>query len=230
MKSRILMSLLGLVLTLGSATAQTDKVPFNGLITDGLGTPLKRAKIYVDPKKYATSDKKGRFGLTNVQPNDTIHVVYKKRHFDIAVDGRKSLRIMIGDEINPQSIEDEKLVDLGYGYVKNREHTGVSNHITGEELVRSGYTNILQALQGRVPGLNVNTTNGVTGETSVSMRGINSFHLSTTPLYVVDNIVVNSLDGINLYDVDYVEVLKDASIYGAQGANGAILVVIKRGR
>lgn len=58
----------------------------------------------------------------------------------------------------------------------------------------------------------------------VSMRGTRSFTASGTPVYLIDNVVVNSFEGVNLNDVDYVEIMKDASIYGSNGANGAIIV------
>ncbi len=59
------------------------------------------------------------------------------------------------------------------------------------------------------------------------MRGLNSIKLSQTPLFIVDGIEVTTLTNVSVWDVDYVEVLKDASIYGSRGANGAILVHTK---
>lgn len=205
-------------------------VPFNGIVVDMLGQPLKGAKIYTLDKNFAAkSDKKGRFGLTNVSPTDTIHVIFKKTQYDIPVDGRKSMRVILGDQFIQEAVEDTELADLGYGYVKRRELLTPSNGITGEVLVRTGKTNVLAALQGLVPGLNIHTDSFGQGE-SVSMRGINSINLPTTPLYIVDGVEVHSLDFVNVYDVEYVEVLKDASIYGSRGANGAILVKTKRGK
>lgn len=63
---------------------------------------------------------------------------------------------------------------------------------------------------------------------SVVIRGINSINCSTEPLYVVDGVEVSSLDFVNIYDVESVEVMKDAFIYGSRGANGAILVKTKK--
>lgn len=210
---------------LAASTAVSAGEPFNGLIFDALGKPIKGAKIYItDSRRYATSDKEGRFGLTDVFPGDTLRVKVKKQLYNIPVDGRKAVRIYVGDELTgARSEADNALVDYGYGFVKKREYTGVSDGISGEELARTGQTSIIQALAGKVAGLDVHGN-------SVTIRGKKSFMLSNEPLYVVDGVIVNSFDGINIRDVDYVQVLKDASIYGSRGANGAIIVRTKGAR
>lgn len=212
-----------------NATAQDshERKPFNGMVQDVLGQPMRNVKIWVtNDRQYTMSDRKGRFGLTDVKATDTLHIKYKKQRYDIAVEGRKSMRIMIADE--PRVEEDQELVDMGYGFVRRREYTGVSNYISGEELRNTGRGSLLAALQGRVPGLNV-VTGPFPSDERVSMRGITSINLDNTPLFLVDGVIVESLDHINIYDVESVEVLKDASIYGARGANGAILVHTRRG-
>ena len=216
------LSLVILSITLALSTHADE--PFNGIIYDSQGKPMKNAKVYVnDSRRYATTDKKGQFGLTDVLADDTIHISVKKRKepYVIPVEGRKSMKIYLADE-NPRVEQDEELVNFGYGFVKRREYTGVSNGISGEELVRTGRTDILSALVGKVPGLDI-TPSGVT------IRGIHSLMLSNEPLYVVDGNIVANFYGINLRDVDHVEVLKDASIYGSRGAGGAILVFTKHG-
>lgn len=206
-----------------SAQNEAKTEPFNGIITDVAGNPIKGAKIFViNDKFFARSNKKGQFGLTNVLPTDTLHVLFQKQLYDIPVEGRKSIRIHLGDQLQAQ--EDDELVALGYGWIKRRESLQPSNGISGEVLVRMGRSNIMECLVGLVPGLSV-SPNG-----KALIRGISSINSPTDPLYVVDGMIVDSLDGINVYDVDHVEVLKDASIYGVQGANGAILVFTKRGK
>lgn len=221
-----------LACTFGLQAQAPQGVPFNGLVTDVAGTPLKGVKVYVlSERVFSRSDKKGRFGLTDVNPTDTLHLVYKKVLYDIPVDGRKSIRICLGDQLSPTAREDEELVNWGYGYVKKRESVQVSNGISGEELARTGRTNLLEALQGRVPGLSVTPSpRGLGDDPQVRMRGINSINLPTTPLYVVDGVQVSSLEFVNVMDVERVEVLKDASIYGVRGANGAIVVTTRLGK
>lgn len=206
-----------------STTAQSNKeVYFNGVITDIAGNPIKGAKIYTIDKNFASkSNKRGEFGLTNVQAEDTIHIIYMKQQYDIPVEGRKSIRIHLGDQLEAQ--EDEDLAALGYGFIKRRENLTPSSGISGEVLVRMGRYSVLECLRGLVAGLNI----GPDGKANI--RGINSLNAPQDPLYLIDDVQVDNLDFVNVYDVDHVEVLKDASIYGAQGANGAILVYTKRG-
>ena len=228
----LLLALLSLPLA-----AQQQGIPFNGIVSDISGTPIKGARIYISKARIARSDKQGRFGLTDVaatdtihiyfKKRDTIHIYFKKRTYDIPVEGRKSLRVRLGDQLQAQ--EDQELVNWGYGFVKKRESLEISNGISGEDLVRSGYTNITMALQGRVPGLVVNQTGRPGQDAELNIRGTNSFYADQTPLFVVDGMIVESLDFISVYDVDHIEVLKEASIYGSRGANGAILVTTKRG-
>lgn len=203
-------------------------VPFNGLLLDNTLQPVKKAKVYVrNPKRYATTDKQGRFGLTNVESDDTITIELKKKQMIyVPVDGRKSLKIILANEIGiaPKAEYDEDIANTGYGYVKRREYTGVSSGISGERLRATGERDILGALKGLVAGLSIT---GSRGNYTVNIRGQKSLMLSNEPLYMVDGVQINSLDHISLYDVDHVEVLKDASQYGVRGANGAILVTTK---
>ena len=202
------------------------EVPFNGLVLDREMKPKKGVKIYVnDPKRYASTDKKGRFGLTDVQPDDTLTlVVSKKESIRIPVDGCHGIRIMLVGNGRADAENDDEIANTGYGYVKRREFTGVSSGISGDRLRSTGSRDIMSALRGLVPGLVVN---GSPGNYDVTIRGKHSLMLSNEPLYMVDGVAVPSLDFLSLYDVDRVEVIKDASIYGSRGANGAILVTTK---
>lgn len=211
------------------AISRGQSVPFNGLLTDMNGHPLKNARVYVNShvKDYAMSNKLGQFGLTNVKPGDTLHVVVRNVIHSIPIDGKRSLSIRL-DNSNVQAEEDAQLVDIGFGYVSRREHTSASNYISGDELRKSGATTVIGSLQGRVPGLNIVGSTSAFGETKeISMRGTRSFTADSTPLFIIDSTVVPSFDGINLNDVDYVEVMKEASIYGSNGSNGAIILHTK---
>lgn len=204
--------------------AQEQKaVPFNGVVADILGQPLKGAKVWVvDPNYYTTTDKKGKFGLTNVQPTDTLHVKYKKQLYLIPVDTMKSVRVRLGDELKYEVRQDEELVNTGFGFVKRRESCNSSTGISGEVLVRTGRIDLMEALQGLVPGLTI-----INGKAVI--RGLATIYGSSDPLLIVDGVEVETLSYVNVYSVDRVEVLKDANLYGAKGANGAILVTTKRG-
>lgn len=204
-------------------------VPFNGVIVDVNNNPVKRARIYVtDENRYAQSDKQGRFGLTDVKSTDTLHVKYRNELYAIPVDGLKSIRIRLADQSQYSAVGDDQLVSIGYDYVKTREQFSAGSSITGEDLVKTGRHDLVEALQGLVPGLRI--TRGEYGEgAQANIRNSASLNGNTNALYVVDGVIVESLFGINVYAVDHVEILKEANIYGAQGGNGAIVVYTKRG-
>lgn len=210
--------------------AQGRKVPFNGLILDKNSSPIKNARIYVHSEKdYAQSNKEGQFGLVNVLPTDTLKVVVKKKLYLIPVEGKRSIRIILVDQHNIQTAEDQSLASQGFGYVPRRERTTASNFISGDELRNSGYHDVISALQGRVAGLNI-TGSGVGNnhDQDVNIRGNRSIMASNTPLYYIDSMKVPNFEGLNLNDVDYVEIMKDGSAFGSEGAGGVIIVHVKR--
>jgi len=135
---------------------------------------------------------------------------------DLVLDGRD---MMPG--YNPETPDGEKEIDVGYATVKKRNLTTDVGYINGQADENSGYTNIYDMIRGKVPGVQV------TGN-KITIRGINSLMLSTDPLFVVDGIVVSSIDNINPRDVKSISVLKgsDASIYGSRGAGGVILITL----
>lgn len=212
---------------LAADVSARTRIPFNGIVLSSDGSPVRKAHIYVtNPKDYALSNKKGEFGLTNVMPGDTLRILVKKRLYQVPVNGKKSLRIWLADEDGEiKSEEDQFLIDVGYGFVTQRERTTPGNFISGEDLRRSGGHDVMTALQGRIPGLNITGNGSGPGEDlQVNIRGTRSFKGSSTPLFFIDSVKVPSLEGVSLNDVEYVEVMKDAAIYGAEGANGAIIV------
>ena len=227
MKNLMRHLMLLLAVTVAAAIHAADGeggVPFNGLILDGNMQPVKKVKVYnTDKDRYATTDKKGRFGLTDVGEANTLTLVLKKEKIRIPVNGRKSMRIIIGNDRSVNASQDDELVNEGYGYVKRREYTGSSNGISGDRLRRTGQRSVLQALVGLVPGLTI------TPDGKANIRGQRSLLLSNEPLYMVDGTQVESLDFVSVYDVDHVEVLKSAPQYGMRGSNGAILVTTLSG-
>lgn len=210
--------LLSLMLA-GSLWAQEKGVPFNGVLYNTDGAPVKNVKIYVkSPNAYATTDKQGRFGLTDVQADDTLHFRIKKQNYAIPVEGRKSIKVRLAFSSEYEAEESKDLIDQGYGYVKRREFTGAATRLSGEDFRRAGYTSLTRALVGRVPGLRI-SANG-----ALSIRGENSINSGTDPLILVDGNEVPDLESVSITDIDYVEVLKDSNMYGVRGSAGVILI------
>lgn len=216
---RIFLLLLSLICLLA---ASAEDQFFNGIIEDGIGRGVKGVKIWLSDKhQYTKSDKHGKFGLEKVVEGDTLHLEFRKSVYAIPVGKERGMRIILS-EAHIDYSPDTQLANYGYGWVSRRDNTGTQSGITGERLVATGQSNILDALAGLVPGLDVSPTGGV------KIRGTISFD-QTQPLFIVDGNYVSSLDFVNIHSVDHVEVLKDATIYGSRGAAGAILVFTKRG-
>lgn len=128
----------------------------------------------------------------------------------------------------------DEVVVVGYGTMKKSDISGSVASVNQEEMMKRNPINITQGLQGAAAGVMVTKTSGdPSGEASIRIRGVATVNGSADPLYVVDGVQVGtSIDFINPADVESIEILKDASataIYGAQGANGVILVTTKQG-
>ena len=223
-----------LILTLLICWATTwaqefEGIPFNGQIVDIDRNPMKKVRVWVNDnqKDYTMTNKRGQFGLLNVQPGDTLKLFYKKRLYTVPVSGKRSIRIHFWGDLSSVSAEEAvELADLGYGLIQERTNTTSSDRMTGAELEKTGCVDLLDALMGRIPGLFIQPSSmGI--EAQAKVRGISTINGGSGPLFVVDGTVVKSLTGYNVYQIDYVEVLKDASIYGARGAGGAIIVKTK---
>jgi TonB-dependent SusC/RagA subfamily outer membrane receptor len=116
----------------------------------------------------------------------------------------------------------DSVVNIGYGSA-NKKNVGTSvNKINNSGAGSPMYSDIYQMIAGKVPGVEVR------GRT-ITIRGTTSIMLSSEPLYVVDNIIVSSIENISPIDVKSIEVLKGASaaIYGSRGSNGVLLITLK---
>ncbi|QDK78470.1 TonB-dependent receptor [Spirosoma sp. KCTC 42546] len=127
-----------------------------------------------------------------------------------------------------------EVVVIGYGTQKKSQTTGAISSITPKQITEQPVTNIGQAMQGRVAGVDVAQSGSRPGSVpTIRIRGRRSFNAGNDPLYVVDGIpLAREYEDINPNDVGSMEILKDATataIYGARGANGVVLVTTKRG-
>ena len=130
----------------------------------------------------------------------------------------------------------EEIVVVGYGTQRKKDVTGSVASVPKERLQQLPNTNIAQALQGAVPGLQINTNSGSAegNDLTIDIRGRNSISASNSPLIIWDGIpYTGGISEINPSDVESIEILKDASasaIYGSRGANGVIIVTSKQGK
>jgi TonB-linked SusC/RagA family outer membrane protein len=145
----------------------------------------------------------------------------------------------------------DEVVAIGYGTMKKSDLSGAIGQIKGDDLLKGNpAASINQALQGKLAGVMVNSSNGAPGAgITITVRGANSFLTSAQPLFIVDGVpfdggsipnaednnsnqTINPLSIINPNNIESIEVLKDASataIYGSRGANGVVIITTKKG-
>jgi TonB-dependent SusC/RagA subfamily outer membrane receptor len=126
------------------------------------------------------------------------------------------------------------VVVVGYGTQRKSDITGAISSIKGSDLTQLSTQRVDQALQGRAAGVMVLNTDGAPGgNTTIRVRGSNSINGGNNALIVIDGLQGGNLNSLNPNDIESIEVLKDASataIYGAQGANGVVLITTKLGK
>lgn len=215
-------------------TTATAQVRVTGTVTSSdNGEPVPYATILIKGMvKGIYTDANGNYIFDNI-PKNSILI--------FSAIGHKSVEIAIGDRliidvILPVMVEhlDEVMV-IAYGTAKKSTFTGSASVVGEEQFSLRPVTEISQALTATTPGLQVGTSNGHPGsEPTIRIRGIGSYNASNAPLIILDGMPYdNAFTSINPTDIETVTVLKDASsasLYGARGANGVILVNTKKGK
>jgi hypothetical protein len=200
------------------AQEQTSGVPFNGLVLDGSGNGISRMRVEVKgTEKRTLTDKQGRFGLTNIEPEDVLVISIKGQDdLLIPIDGRRSLSIKLDGGKLVSAEESQELVEAGFRFIKRRETTP-AGVILGEDLRRTNQTDLEAALLSRLPSLSkVND--------EIVVRGSNSINSSSKAMIVVDGTEVQSLTSVSIHEIETIEVVKSGSMYGVRGANGVIVI------
>jgi len=173
------------------------------------------------------TDFDGKFSL-NVPTNATLVVSYiGYQTQNIKVGNQRDLKIAL----KPDNKLLDEVVVIGYGTVKKRDLTGAVSSVKSEDIKMAPVTNAMEALQGKVAGLDITRSSGAAGEEpTVLLRGNRSLNAKCDPLYIIDGIP-GSIAALNPNDIQSIEVLKDASstaIYGSAGANGVVIITTKQ--
>ena len=201
-----------------------------GVVNDEFG-PVAGANIVVKGTTNGTmTDTDGRFSISNVPAGAVLQISFI---------GYLTQEIQVGNQstINVMLKEDSQALDevvvVGYGTMRKSDLTGSISTAKGVDIIKNQSFNALDGLKGKVAGVNIFSNTGQPGgEMRVVIRGVSTINASTSPLYVVDGVVMSDFQLLNPNDIESIEVLKDASsaaIYGARGANGVVLVTTKRG-
>lgn len=210
-----------------------QQLQVGGKVTDSEGYPLPGVTIMIkNSAQGIITDADGNYVLKNV-PSDAILVFsfVGMTSQEVPVSDRSVINVVMKEE----TIGIEEVVAVGYGVSKVKDLTSSISTIKAEELVKTPAGQAMQALQGKVPGLQI-VSRGAPGDSpTVRVRGIGSYPGSgdTNPLYVVDGMFFDNIDFLSPSDITSISVLKDASaaaIYGVRAANGVVLIETKSGR
>lgn len=195
------------------------------------GEGLPGANIFVKGTTRGTiSDLDGNYSL-QIQPGDQLLV--------FSFIGYENQEVPAGNEtvidvvLEFSRIGLDEIVVIGYGTVRKSDLTGAVSSVKSEDLLKVTSLNPEQSLQGRVTGVQVTSTSGAPGAVPVvRIRGVGTFN-NSSPIFVVDGVILDDISFLNAADIESMEVLKDASataIYGSRGANGVIIISTKTGK
>lgn len=252
MKKNLLTHFLTLLFLLVSSDLLAQ-MKVTGTVLDGSNNePLIGATVLEQgTSNGVTTDGNGRFSLSVKNRESVLTVSFvgmKTQH--IMVGTNTDLSIVLQQDAT--QIEDV-VVSIGYGDAQKKNVAGSLGVLSSKEIARSKGSSFMDALQGRIAGVQVSSSSGEPGAgIDITIRGGNSINAGTQPLYVIDDVQIdinedevatssytsanvryNPLNGINPADIESITVLKDASataIYGSRGANGVIIIRTRGGQ
>ena len=203
-----------------------------GIVTDEEGEPLAGVSVICSGTKIGVAtDADGRFSIT---------VPSKVKTLEFSYIGMETQTVAVASSLNVRmkakesSMLDEVVV-VAFGEQKRASFTGSAGVVKSEELNKIATNDPIQAMAGKIAGVQMNTSSGSpTATQSIQIRGTGSINASNEPLYIIDGSpLVGSSYLVNPEDVESITVLKDAAsnaLYGARGANGVIMITTKKGK
>ena len=228
----------------------SKKKRVTGVVKDVMGEPLIGANVVEKGRSTngVITDFNGKFTL-EVDESASLVVSYiGYLAQDIPTKGKGDFHIILKEDTNTL----DEVVVTGYGDFKKATYTGSASVLTTEKLEALPVVSVGQMIESNIPGISVvaGTSSQPGAKTTLRVRGVASMNASTEPLYVLDGVPIPSYDlsnftsmseaggmgvieTLNPADIESITVLKDAasaSLYGAKGANGVVLITTKKGK
>jgi TonB-linked SusC/RagA family outer membrane protein len=218
-----------LALMAGGANAQTR--PISGTVIDTTSLPLPGVTVSVAGTHNATvTDANGKFTISAAtgQALQVSFIGYQTARYKIT-EGQQNLRIVL----KTNATDLGEVVVTGYTSEKKKDLTGAVSVVNVNDIKDVPEGNAMRALQGRVPGLNISSDGNPAGSVTVRVRGTTTLN-DNDPLYIIDGVPTQrGIQEINQYDIESIQVLRDASaasIYGSRAAAGVIIITTKKGK
>jgi TonB-linked SusC/RagA family outer membrane protein len=211
----------------------------SGIVLDqATGAALAGAQVtVVGAKLVAETGSDGRYTITGVAPGtyrlQTQRIGYGLSEATVVVTAGET--VTADFRLQQVALALQEVVVVGYGTQVRRDITGSVASVGGDAVHEMPKVNAIEAIKGRVPGVDIQTTGNKPGDgVRVRLRGTRSLTASNDPLYVLDGIpLAGGIGDLNPRDIESIDVLKDASataIYGSRGANGVVLITTRQGR
>lgn len=223
---RMMVCLIGMLLPMCMFAQQ---ITVQGVVKDQTGETVIGASVMEKGTTNGTiTGIDGDFFL-NMSPNGTLvvsFVGYKTQ--EVQVKGQKQLQVVLSEDAEML----DEVVVIGYGTMKKSDLTGAVSSIGNKDIKDSPVSNLGQAIQGKISGVQIVDAGKPGDNVSIKIRGLGSIN-NCDPLVVIDGVPTDlGLSSLNMADVERLDVLKDASataIYGSRGANGVVMITTKRG-
>ena len=218
-----------LTLTVAAASAQQENTVTGNVTEAESGEPIPGVSIIIKGTNSGTiTDFDGNYTLQASGSDTLVFSFVGMANQEIPINNRSTIDVSLEESTE---LVDEVVV-VGYGQQSVKDLTSSISTVKSEEIVKTPTSQPMQALQGKVAGLQV-VANGAPGASpTIRVRGVGSFQGNAAPLYVVDGMFFDNIDFLNTADIESMSVLKDASaaaIYGVRAANGVVIIETKNG-
>lgn len=219
------------VFSLNETMLNYQQQQVNGKVTDKEGMPLPGVTVLVKGTTNGVSSNfDGNFSITASKGDVIVFSYVGKINVEITIENTNTLNIVLEDDISTL----DEIVVVAYGSQTKKSIVGSVSSINSSTIENQIATSPLSALQGSVPGVNLNTFSGQPGATpTIRIRGFGSINGSLSPLIIVDGAQFNgNINTISQDQIESISVLKDASsaaLYGSRASNGVVLITTKKG-
>jgi TonB-linked SusC/RagA family outer membrane protein len=232
-----------------TTTLALQQQEVSGVVQDQNGLPIPGVTVTVkNTNKGTVTNLDGEYSISAPANGILVFSYIGYKTVEIPVDNNEEINIQLEEDISALG---EVQINAGYYTTTERESTGNISRVTAEEIELQPVVSPIQALAGRMAGVEITPNGNLPGNAStIRIRGTNSLREEGNfPLYIIDGVPINStplesnsnltfggidpLNTLNLSNIASIEVLKDAdatAIYGSRGANGVILITTKKGR
>ena len=220
-----------LVVVLSVNEEENKEIRVTGKITGENNEPLPGVSVHEKGTgNGTTTDNNGNYSLTvaNNAILEITYIGYVSR--DVAVNNQPVINITLALSVK----QIEQVIVIGYGSQSRKNVTSSISTVTSKDFENRPVFSAAQALEGKAAGVQVTQPSGKPGtDFSVRIRGTNSINANNDPLYVIDGIQTTDTRGLNVNDIESMQILKDAAsaaIYGVDATNGVVLITTKRGK